>query len=309
MKKLLALLALCVAALTAQAQAPIELIVYSAAGNQSDTAARFFAPIIEKELGTKVIVVNKPGASGAIGMRYAVEKPATEDFIMVGNAGITLAKVLNKLPFDPVQAFEPLHGMSFGNAAIFVAADSPIKTASDIKSVYAKMGRVRVGSTGDLDDVTLRILEKTMAVPFDLVRYKKAEQMATDVTENRIDLTVASLGAGAYQALADAGKMRAVAVIDDTRSKALPTIPTLKEQGFSRVEGFRWTAFFVRSDMPADKKVKYAAAVEKAMRSPEAAAYEQLPGRPNLFLRSGSEIASIQKAELQLMSGLIQVQK
>jgi tripartite-type tricarboxylate transporter receptor subunit TctC len=235
-------------------------------------------------------------------MRYAAESPKRNDQILVGNAGIGLASVAKKLPFDPKAKFVPIYGMSFGHAAIFVSSKSDIKTTADIAALYKRNGRVLVGTTAQLDDVTAQHLGQVLGVPFTLVSYSSAQVMATDLAENRFDLTVATLGASAYQAFVDNGWLRAIAVIDSTRSPSMPQTPTLIEQGFAKVEGFRWTAFFVSADMPQDRQMLFADAVRAAMTSPEALAYTQLPGSPQLFLKTGAEIRAVQAAEDKVLT-------
>jgi len=284
---------------------PVELVVYSATGNQSDTAARYFAPLIEDALKQKVVVVNKPGANGVIGIRYAAETAEKKDVILVGNAAIGLASVTKKLPFDPQKQFVPVHGMSYGHAAIYVSSKSSIKTAQDILETYKRNGRVLVGSTSDLDDVTLLQLGQVLKIPVELVRYKNATQMAIELAENSIDLTIGTVGASAYQAFADQGLLKAVAVIDATRSPYMPNVPTLTEKGFAKVEGFRWTAFFVSAEMPQDRLSAIADAIRVAMRSKGAVNYELLPGLPQRFLRSADEITAIQQHEAVVIAAQI----
>ena len=305
MRKIVAAFALVVS--TAYAQ-PVELVVYSAAGNQSDTAARYFVPFIEDALKQTLVVINKPGASGAIGLRYAAETADRKDVILVGNAAIGLASTTKKLPFDPQKQFVPVHGMSYGHAAIYVSHKSSIKTTQDILETYKRNGRVLVGSTSDLDDVTSLHLGQSLRIPVELVRYKNATQMATELAENSIDLTIGTVGASAYQAFADHGLLRAVAVIDATRSPYMPNVPTLTEQGFAKVEGFRWTAFFVSTAMPQARRDAITAAISTAMRSAGAANYELLPGLPQRFLRSAAEIAAIQQLEAVVISAQIKVE-
>jgi len=177
MKKLIALLTFTAATAFAQ---PVELVIYSSPGNQSDTAARFFAPSIEKALNRALVIVNKPGASGSIGMRYAAETAKDSDLILVGNANITLTSLTNKLDFNPREKFVPLYGMSFGYAAIYVSGESGTKTAKDLVDLYKKNGRLLVGSSGQIDDITALHLGRSLGVPIEIVRYKKATQMATE---------------------------------------------------------------------------------------------------------------------------------
>jgi tripartite-type tricarboxylate transporter receptor subunit TctC len=275
----------------------VELVVYSTLGNQSDTAARYFEPILEKVLGRPIVVVNQPGANGTIGMRYAKRTAESTDVILVGNASIGLASAAKQIDFDPRQQFIPLHGMSNGHAAIFVAVNSTVRSSKDFKDVYKKNGRLLVGTTGVIDEVTAMDLGRSLGIPVELIRYNSVPQLAAELSQNTIDLTIGTVGASTFQSFFDAGLLRAIAIIDSTRSPYMPNVPTLVEQGFTKVEGFRWTAFFVSASMPAEKRGAFAKAISRAMRSPEAAAYEKLPGLPQLFLKSDAEILEIQAAE------------
>jgi tripartite-type tricarboxylate transporter receptor subunit TctC len=280
----------------------LELVVYSAIGNQSDTAARYFEPILEKALDRPIVVVNQPGASGTIGMRYVKRTSEEVDVIMVGNAAIGLASAAKRMEFDPRQQFVPLYGMSTSHAAIFVALNSPVRSAKDFKDVYKKNGRLLVGTTSEIDEVTAMDLGRSLGIPIELVRYRDVTQLAAELSQNTIDLTIGTVGASAFQAFFDSGVLRTVAVIDGTRSPYMPNVPTLVEQGFTKVEGFRWTAFFVSAAMPAEKRDALAKAIAKAMNSAEAAEYEKRPGLPQRFLKSGVEISKVQEVEAAIFA-------
>lgn len=291
-----------VAATTAAAQ--VQLVVTGAVGNGSDTAARFFAPILEKHLQKPVVVVNQPGADGVIGLRYFAEHAKRQEAILVGATAMGLVSHRKQMDIDPLQEFVPLHGMSAANGAVFVPANSPLKSMKDVAALYKTKQRVLIGSTGKIDDVTANQLSEVLGVPLEIVRYKNANQLATELVAGLLDMTIGTVGASAYQGMADSGLLRPIAIIDDTRNTSMPEVKTLIEQGYTSVLGARWTALFVHKDMPEALRLKFEKAVTDAMKSPEAAAYEKSLGAPKRFMANAKQVVAVQKQEAVILGRL-----
>lgn len=286
------------------AHAQIQMVVTGAVGNGSDTAARFFAGVLEKHLQKPIIVVNQPGADGIIGLRYFIDRAKNHDTLLVGSTAMGLVSHRKQMPIDPLEEFVPLHGMSAANGALFVSAKSPLNSIKDIAELYKTKPRIFIGTTGKIDEVTANQLSEMLKVPLEIVRYKNANQLATELVAGLIDMTIGTVGASAYQSMSDAGMLRPIAIIDDRRNASMPNVKTLLEQGYASLLGARWTALFVHKDMPVATRTELEAAVSRAMASPEARAYEQSLGAPHRFMANATQVKAVQRQEAGILNRL-----
>lgn len=288
----------------ASAQTPVQLVITGAVGNGADTAGRFFAPILEKHLNRPVVVMNKPGGNGVIGLQYADSEWKTNDLILVGSSTMGLVSFLKQMNFDPHERFVPVHGMSQFSGAIYASAKTDIHDAKGMVEHFKKTGRLLVASTGQIDDVSIWRLGEVLGIPVEVVRYKSANQLALELAAGVADITIASVGAGAYEGLVNSGLLRTVAIIDDSANASLPKVKTLKQQGFQTVPGFRWTALFLPKDMPAERRLPLENAIIAAMNSPEAAEYEKRAGAPKQLSMGSAQVRSMQAREVEVFRRL-----
>lgn len=217
---------------------PISLIVPSSAGGGSDTAGRLIAPLLEKDLGNTVVVVNKPGGSMQIGFNtVAAAKPD----------GYTLAILImppaQSIYFDPQRkgsfdrnSLTPI-GMYYGAPfAVVVAGDSPYKTLKDlVDAAKANPTKLNGGTTGFMATGHLALLALQMGTDTKMtaVHYQGGGPLLTALLGGQIDVTFNSIGE--LLAQKQAGSIRLLAVMGDTRDPQLPDVPTLAEAGYPAV--------------------------------------------------------------------------
>lgn len=229
-----ALLAASVAA-AAYPEQPITLICPWPAGGTTDTLFRVLAEGMGKHLGQRVIVENKPGASGTLGaVQLAKTRP---DGYTIAQMPISVFKLpyIQKVSFDPLTDFTWIAGVSGYTFGVVVRADAPWKTWHEfIAYVKANPGKVsyatpRYGTTlhVTMDDIALRDNLQWVHVP-----YKGTAETIQAVMGGHVQATADSTGWGE---LVDAGKLRLLVTWGAERTRHWPDVPTLKELGYDVV--------------------------------------------------------------------------
>lgn len=240
MKKLLTACALAGATFAATAQAwpakPIKLIVAYPSGGLSDSVARTLADKLSPALGVSVVVDNKAGASGAIGVD-AVAKSAPDGYTVGFSAvsPLALSPHLGKVPFDPNRDVVPVVSVMYSPVLLLATAATDAK---DLKSLLdaarAKPGAVRWSTSGpaSLGHIMLEQLKAAARVDITHVPYKGGGQMITDALGGHFEILSVNTSPAIVQHV-KLGKMRALAVGAPARMDSLPQVPTLTELGFN----------------------------------------------------------------------------
>ena len=270
---------LALAALTGNASAqqfpdkPIQLMVAFPAGGSTDVAARIVAAIAEKALGQSIVVVNKGGAGGQIGWTELVRQKPDGYYIGFINLPATNTVILDpelKAIFTE-RDFTPIINQVLDPGVIWVRADSPYKTVQDLIDAAKKSpGTIRAATTGILSDDHLAILMTEEAAPganFRLVHLDGGAAQFKEIMSGNIDVAFDNVGSIVKRV--QSGEVRALAVMDDVRSKFLPDVPTMKEIGYSTVISSSTRGIAGPKGMPAPIVDKLRDVLHKAMADPE----------------------------------------
>jgi tripartite-type tricarboxylate transporter receptor subunit TctC len=232
---------------------PIRLIVPFTPGGVTDTSARVVAEFLGRRLGQQVVVDNKPGASGNIGMALAKDAPADGYTLVLGFDGTMVINphVFPKLPFDSLKDFTPIG--KIGNATLILVANpnAPVKTVADLISVSkATPGGLSFGTsgTGGTPHIAGELLKIRTGANLTHVPYKGGGQALTDVVGGSIPLVYTAV-AGAHGFVKN-GKLNAVAVSSAKRSSALPEVPTFAEAGVPEFVVDSWVALLAPAGLP-----------------------------------------------------------
>jgi tripartite-type tricarboxylate transporter receptor subunit TctC len=267
-----AALLVCSATSFAQSTQPVKLVIGYAAGGPVDMAARLFAPVFARELGTTVIVENKPGASGAIA-GAAVAKGPTDGLTLYFAASptITIApNIMKKMTFEPATELVPIMPLvSYANALV-VNKDLPFKNAQELLA-YAKAhpgklsyGSAGVGASNHLSGELLAAQSQTQLVH---VPYKGNAPAMTDVIGGQIQMMFDIVSTARNYITSN--RVRAIAVTSKERNPSLPDVPTLRESGLPNFEVVGWFGLYGPAKMPRELVQRYADATKKALASDE----------------------------------------
>jgi tripartite-type tricarboxylate transporter receptor subunit TctC len=276
MKKFLTACALAGFALAAAAQSwpakPIKLIVAYPPGGVSDTVARVLADKISPALGVPIVVENKAGASGAIGVD-AVAKAAPDGYTFGFSAvsPLTLSPHLGKVPYDPKKDIVPVASVMYSPVLIIATSAS---SAKDLKSLLgtarARPGAIRWSTSGpaSLGHIMLEQLKAAAKVDITHVPYTGGGQQVTDAMSGQFEVLSVNSSPAVVQQV-KAGRLRALAVGAPARIDALPGVPTLAELGYPEANLMSTFGIFAPAGTPAAAVDRMNAEVNKALAAPD----------------------------------------
>jgi len=270
---------------------PIKLIVPTAAGGAPDIVARLFGDALSKRLGQAIVVENRPGAGGNIGMQALLQAPADGYTIAYGN-NATLATnrfLYSKLPYDP-DKLVPIVGLVTTFNILAVNNALPVKSVRELIA-YAKAnpGKLSMGSAGN--GTTSHLggeLFKTLAhLDIEHVPYKGSTPALQDLVGNNVHLMFDNVPSiGPY---VSSNKVRALAVTSTRRSPHFPQVPTMDEAGIKGYELTAWAGLVGAPGMPAEVVDRLNREVNAVIRDPgfraqlDRLSFEPLGGSPRDF--------------------------
>ena len=258
------------------AQAPawpnktIKWVVPQPAGGSNDAMGRAVGEQLSKQLGQPIVVDNRPGASGAVGMEVVSASPADGYTFAVASDTVALQPVLRKgLKWNVERDFVPV--TMFGAQPIVVAtpANSPYKTMKDViaaaKASPGKLGYATSGQ-GSLQHLAGELLAQTAGVDLLHIPYKGGGQAITDLVGGQVPVGV--LGLAAVLPHAKAGRVRILAVTTKARSPAVPDVPTLDETVAPGYDVRQWAGLMAPAATPPDVLAKMQKEIEAALATP-----------------------------------------
>lgn len=276
-------------ALAAYPEKPIQLIVPYAPGGTTDLIARVVAPKLGEVLGQSVIIVNKPGAGGAVGSAFASkERPDGYTLVMAVESSHAVNPSVQKAPsYDPVKDFSPVSNLANVLGVLDVSASSDIKTFDQLVSELKKNpGKFAYGSSGNGGYSHLFGQLFLSATKTDMlhVPYKGLGPAMIDLLAGQVQVVFDNLPSSAAQI--EAGKIRALAVASPTRVKSMPDVPTYAEVGYPQLNTPSWFGLAAPPNVPADILDKLNLAVKTVLQDPEVVAQIEKQGAvPNYTTR------------------------
>ena len=271
--KILAGLSLAGFALAASAQQaypnkPIRLIVPLAAGGGTDLAARVVAQALGDRIGQSVVIENRAGAGGVIGVEAAA-KAAPDGYTIVIGSTTTMAANLflyRDVPFDPLKDFVPLAMMGTIDFALVVPASSSATTVKELIALAkARPGQLSYGFGSSAALLCGEMFKSAAGVDIVKVPYKGTPQSLNDLVGDRLQLVCEPLGTSLP--FSRAGKLRNLAVTGSKRNSLAPEVPTMAEAGVP-MEHATWAAFFAPAKTPPEALAKLRTELLNAMKAP-----------------------------------------
>jgi tripartite-type tricarboxylate transporter receptor subunit TctC len=286
-------LALCAAAGSALAQGnwpdkPITMIVPFPPGGVADTVARPIAEALSRELKQTVLVENKAGAGGALGIGQAARAAPDGYTVLLSLSSISILpeadKLLDRKPAYTLDQFVPIARFTADPTVLVVRADAPWKTLAEfVAAAKAQPGKFNYGSSGNYG---------TMHVPMEMLKQQAGFRM-THIPYTGAGPAIVALLAGQVDAIASgpstvaqqvsAGKLRALAHWGERPVASLPDVPSLTKSGYP-VRFAQWSALFVPAKTPPEIVAKLRAASAKVAADPAVAQTIQKAGSPLEYL-------------------------
>ena len=268
-------------ALAAYPERPIKLIVPWAAGGDTDSIYRSFAPHLQKYLGETVVIANVGGASGTKGAKDAKDSPADGYTIFAVHDSIHSTYYSGVADVNYVD-FEPICLVSATPSIITASPKTPWK---DMKSLIAdakaKPGQITVGATlGSTSHFFPAMVEKAAGIKFKYVSYEGTAPRMNALLGGHIELAESNL---TQTGKADAGELKFLAIASDKRSPEVPNVPTLKELGVNVVYDVS-RGIMVPKGTPADVIAKLGTSCAAAAKEPAFAQAMKLQGTDVRYL-------------------------
>lgn len=250
---------------------PIQLIIPLPPGAQADVSGRIVADEIARLLGTQIIVVNKPGASGILGTDTVVRsKKDGYTLIYTSSGAIVYTRVTTPetVPYDPAKDLEPLGVYVFYPLTVTVQASSPWQTFQEFVD-YAKKnpGKIRASTSGigTTDHFNIGIIQSLTGIQITHVPFKGGESVVTALLGGHVEAAFDTLSKVLPHV--ESGKLRPL-VISKKRAE-FPQIPTLAELGYKQGLVSAWFGFYAPAGIPEEVKHTLVSAIEKAINHPE----------------------------------------
>jgi tripartite-type tricarboxylate transporter receptor subunit TctC len=222
-------------------------------GGSADATVRIVAPKLGERLGQQVIVDNRPGAGGNIGLAALAKSDPDGHTLGVGAAGglAANAALYAKMPFDAQKDFVPISLLAHIPFVLVVPASSPIKSVAELLAqAKAEPGKVAVGhgGNGTAMHLSLQLLKLLAQIDLTEVAYKGSGPVALDVVGGQLPAGMLDLPSVLQHVRA--GKVRALAVTGSARLAQLPDVPTLAEAGIQGYESTGWFGVVAPSGTP-----------------------------------------------------------
>ena len=250
---------------------PVKFVVPYPPGGSTDPMARLIAAKLTDSLGQPFVVENRSGASGTIGTAFVAKAPADGyTYIFVFDYHAVNPFVYPNLPFDTVKDLAPVMLVGTAPMAIATATAKPYKSFGDvIAAAKANPGTVSMGSVGNgsLGHLTMALVQQSSGIKLIHIPYKGGGPLTADALAGQIDLAIGSVALIAPHVLS--GKLRAIAVTGDSRSRALPDVPALAEQGLPGFSALAWWGVFAPAGTPKPVIDKFHSELVRAFNLPD----------------------------------------
>jgi len=281
--RFLALLAAALLSLPAAAQSyparPVRIIVPFAPGGGSDFIARFTAQRLTSSLGSQVIVENRPGAGGLLGIEAGIKAdPDGYTFTLIASS-YTVNPALYPLKYDPVNDITPVVQISQGPMIVVVNPKLPAKTTAELIALAkAKPGQINFASAGQgsITHMAGELFAYMAGIKMNHIPYKGTGPALTDIIAGQTDLFVSSTATALPHV--KAGRLRALAVTTANRLPAEPNVPTLAESGVPGYDVPIWHGLIGPKGVPRPALERINGEVNKILQSRETVELLQTDG-------------------------------
>ena len=312
-RRTLLVLSLAAAACTgAQAQGypnkTVTWVVPFAAGGSTDVVARTIAQPLQAALKQAVVVDNRAGAGGVIGVT-AVAKAAPDGYTLIGGTISTHAinaTLYKSLPYDPVKDFEPVSLIAYVPNALMVNTALGVNTVQELiawikknpkEASYASSG------AGTSTHLTGALLADTLGVPMTHVPYKGSPQALQDVVAGNVPFLFDQLTAGLP--LAKGGKLKVLAVTSQKRNVLAPEVPTMAEAGMPGFNLVSWQAVYAPKGTPREVVQRLSTEIAKVLQTPDVKSKLEQQFGMEVIGGGPEQLAALMRSDIPRLGALV----
>ncbi|PMS38601.1 tripartite tricarboxylate transporter substrate binding protein [Trinickia symbiotica] len=275
----------------------IRIIVPVSAGGWGDVTTRVVAQKLGDVLGQSVLVDNRTGAGGLVGIRYTKEQPADGYTLMSTGSTISIQESVNKEPgYDALKDFTLVGTFARSPALVIAGAKSTYKSLGDlVADAKAHPGQISFGSAGigTTTHIAAAMMLKQANIQMQHVPYKGNGAAMPDVIAGRVSFMVDAYGSSA--AGLHGGLLKALAVTSDSRLPVLPDVPTTAQQGLPGFTYYYWLGLFAPAGTPKEVVKKINDALEKVLSVPALKAKLEAQGTEPFYKTTADSTAFLKK--------------
>jgi tripartite-type tricarboxylate transporter receptor subunit TctC len=253
---------------------PIRFVIPFGAGTTTDQAGRFVAQKITDMTKQPVVVDNKPGGNGVIGVMQAAQALPDGYTVLIGTNTTQAANVslMKKLPYEPLKDFVPVTGLIEGGVVLTVRPNLPVKNVQELIALAKKNpGKMTFGSGNSSSRAGGEVMKELAGIDILHVPFKTLPDAITNLIGGQIDMVFGD--APGVMPLVRAGKLKALGVSTPTRMPGAEDIPTMVEEGVKGYQVTGWLAVFVPAKTPPEVVTKLNTMINAIMRTQEAKDY------------------------------------
>jgi tripartite-type tricarboxylate transporter receptor subunit TctC len=246
---------------------PVKTVVPYPAGGVNDAVARMLAERLSPLLGQPVVVDNRAGAGGTIGMDYVAKSEDGHTLAFAAISPLTLNPHIMKVQYDPMKDFVAVASVMYSPVYVLATVKFKGKSFADVIAMAkAQPGKVSIASSGygTLGHIMIEQIRRKSGADLTHVPYKGGSQLITDAAGGQFDLFVANPLAS-INGLIDEGKLRVLAVTGPRRLANLPQVPTLAELGYPEANLTSLFGFYAPAATPPDVVRRLNAEINKVL--------------------------------------------
>ena len=288
---------------------PVKIVVPQTPGGASDALARIVAQKLSEKWQQPVVIENRAGAGGNVGMEFVAQSPADGYTLLmsyVGSHAIN-ASLYKKLPFDPERDFAPVATLATLPFVLVTSPDAHFKTIQELTDL-ARQKPLTFGSAGNgsVNHLLGVMFNAAAGTKLEHIPYKGAAPAMQDLMSGQINMVFTSLPsvAGSIKS----GTLRPIAVTSAQRSSAFPNIPTISEAGFKDFDVTPWFGLFAPAKTPPNIIRKINQDVAEVLRNPEVIEKFNSQGA-DPFITQPNEFALIVKKDIQKWGEVVRTSK
>jgi len=250
---------------------PVRIVVPFAAGGAVDSVARIVGQKMSDSLGQPVVIENKPGAGGNLAAdTVARAAPDGYTILLTTNGHAISPSLYRTLPFDAIKDFIPVTQLIESPLLLVASNKLPVTSLKELTALaQQKPGGLNYGSTGVGNPLhlSMEMLKKATGMDIAAIPYKGDAPLNTALIAGEVDLAIVPVATG--RANVENKLVKGLAVTTAQRSKAMPDLPTVAEQGVPGFDTGSWQGFFVPANTPPDVVQRIYQETKKALDTPE----------------------------------------
>ena len=280
---------------------PIQFVVPYAAGGAGDIFARTVAQKLSSAFGHQVVVVNRPGANGIIGMEQVAKAPPDGYTIVMGNSApmVLNPSLYAKLPYDPVKDFAPITQGTLYPYIVIVHPSIPAKSIPElVKLAKSRPGQLQYGSSGNggANHLAGEMFKRAAQIDIVHVPLKGSAPALADTIAGQISMMFDTIVTTVPQL--KAGKVRALAVTGEKRAPQTPDVPTIAEAGYAGYKVTSWQAILAPAGTPRPIVDRLYQESAKALKLPDVIERLATQGGNEIVASTPEEFARVIREEI-----------